>query len=99
MHTAEVCRDIQHAGSVRAVVDAHMREDRCLAPIEVTAECPDISPVLKAAADPEAPLSEAPASRGLLAMAQAAVNLVAHVTPVVRKRVTRRPRRRWAEFG
>ena len=36
---------------------------------------------------------------GLIAMAQAAVNLVAHVTPVVRKRVTRRPRRRWAEFG
>ena len=57
------------------------------------------SPALKAAADPEVPLSEAPASRGLLAMAQAAVNLVARATPVVRKRVAKRPRRRWAEFG
>ena len=35
MRSAEVCRDIEHAGSVRAVVDAHMQDDQCLAPIEV----------------------------------------------------------------
>jgi len=99
MRSADACREIEHAGSVRAVVDAHMQEDQCLAPIEVPAAVPDVSPALKAAADPEVPLSEAPASRGLLAMAQAAVNLVARATPVVRKRVAKRPRRRWAEFG
>ena len=38
MPSAEVCRDIEHAGSVRAVVDAHMQDDQCLAPIEVTAD-------------------------------------------------------------
>ena len=99
MRSADACRDIEHAGSVRAVVDAHMQDEQCLAPIEIPAEAPEVSPTLKAAADPEVPLSEAPASRGLLAMAQAAVNLVARATPVVRKRVARRPRRRWAEFG
>jgi hypothetical protein len=81
MRSADACRDIEHAGCVRAVVDAHMQEDRCLAPIDLTTETPEVSPLLKAAADPEAPLSEAPASRGLLAMAQAAV------------RLSRRPRR------
>lgn len=99
MRSADACRDIEHAGSVRAVVDAHMQDEQCLAPIEIPAEAPEVSPTLKAAADPEVPLSEAPASRGLLAMAQAAVNLVARATPVVRKRVAKRPRRRWAEFG
>ena len=69
-----------------ACVDAHMQADRCLTPIEVAPADPEVSPVLKAAADPEAPLSEAPASRGLVAFAQAVVTLVAHVTPVVRKR-------------
>jgi hypothetical protein len=32
-------------------------------------------------------------------MVQAAVNLVAQATPVVRTRVAKHPRRRWAEFG
>jgi phospholipase D1/2 len=99
VRTADLCREIERAGSVRAVVDAHMQAERCLAPIDVAGETPDVSPVLKAAADPEAPLSEAPSSRGLLAMAQAAVNLIAQATPVVRKWVAKRPRRRWAEFG
>ena len=99
MRSPDVCREIEHAGSVRAVVDAHMQGDRCLAKIEVTAEIPEVSPILRAAADPETPLSEAPASRGLLAMAQAAISLVAQATPVVRKRVAKRPRRRWAEYG
>jgi phosphatidylserine/phosphatidylglycerophosphate/cardiolipin synthase-like enzyme len=99
MRTHDVCREIEHAGSLRAVVDAHMHADQCLAPIDVKPPDPDVSPVLKAAADPEAPLSDAPASSGLLAMAQAAISLVAQVTPIVRKKVAKRSRRRWAEFG
>ena len=99
IRAADVCREIEHAGSVRAVVDEHMRADKCLAPIEVVPADMEVPPVPKAPADPETPLSEAPASRGLLSMAQAAVSLIARATPVVRKHVPRRSRRRWAEFG
>lgn len=98
MSTDVVCREIERAGCVRAVVDAHMQAERCLAPLALEAADTDVSPVLKAAADPEEPLSEVPSSSGLLAMGQAVVNLIAHVTPGVRKRVKRR-RHRWAEFG
>ena len=99
MPTADVGHQIEHAGSVRAVVDAHMHADRCLAPIEVIPADPDVSSVLKAAADPDTPLSEAPASRGIMAIAQAAVSLIAQATPVVRKRAGKRRHGRWAEFG
>jgi phospholipase D1/2 len=57
MEPGDLTREIERAGSLRAVVDAHAQGEHTLVPIETPAEIEDGTPdLVKAAADPDEPL-------------------------------------------
>ena len=55
MPVDDVARELEHAGSVRQLIDSRQGADRTLVPIDVPAEPATASVVLMAAADPDEP--------------------------------------------
>jgi len=67
----DVARDIERAGSLRAIIDANASADHTLVPIELPASKTPLPEALRAAADPDEPLL--PGATTLAARVQSAM--------------------------